>query len=605
MSLTENLQANTVDYSHKQALETPIKEEDEKTACETPVSSPESQSPPTPRKMRRRDQNSESDDQLDLIKQKSSASSCSQDDEEDYSNWPLQNIREPGDNDVLYGRGGGTNHHDGNKRYRKMVEQRKVDYVNSKRLDKPLVALDIIAQWRKQKPPGRFLKFDDKTELWNDVGDKKAREKTSQALREKAPQLRKQQEEQRKEKQMKEVKHVSMEASADLEPVPLLKTTRFDESAKPNRRIKKPSFGREHSLGGDYLVDGPPSIKGFSWEDCDPGPEEDDTEEIPASKSSDTQPWTSGNSSSYEYSAYPEHPASSYRAPRSSPTAYDGPVEQPPAPYAQWQHQQAYYPNDGRGHHYQGSGEYRRHSHHPQWKQDGNYPEYAGHWEGYNYHPSRSHEDNTHKQWASPPHPHRYTHSTPAYPQYPYPTAHESYGNYRSPSSHTSNDPSIPFSPMRNDRLHDKKRDSSDSDVSPSRSIPRPQPIKRDTSHQCETNETKSQVKRMNRQRSVGTRNVEAVSDADVNDLGLHLRQSSIGEVDPVNAVPIQKPPVISEYDRDFTIDQEDIASAIEGFSSPLDRPSALKGHDRGNSLESIGIDVIREFVSNQKFEQI
>lgn len=107
MSLTENLQANTVDYSHKQALETPIKEEDEKTACETPVSSPESQSPPTPRKMRRRDQNSESDDQLDLIKRKSSASSCSQDDEGDYSNWPLQNIREPGNNDVLYGRGGG------------------------------------------------------------------------------------------------------------------------------------------------------------------------------------------------------------------------------------------------------------------------------------------------------------------------------------------------------------------------------------------------------------------------------------------------------------------------------------------------------------------
>ena len=100
-----------------------------------------------------------------------------------------------------------------------MVEKRKVDYVNSKRLDKPLVALDIIAQWRKQTPPGRFLKFDDKTELWNDVGDKKAREKTSQALREKAPLLRKQQEEQRKEKKIQEVEHISMEASAELEPV--------------------------------------------------------------------------------------------------------------------------------------------------------------------------------------------------------------------------------------------------------------------------------------------------------------------------------------------------------------------------------------------------
>ena len=92
-----------------------------------------------------------------------------------------------------------TNHHTGNKRYRKMVEGRKVDYVNSKRLDKPLVALNIIQRWREQNPPGRFLKFDDKKESWIDVGDKKAREKTSQALREKAPLLRKQQEEQMQE----------------------------------------------------------------------------------------------------------------------------------------------------------------------------------------------------------------------------------------------------------------------------------------------------------------------------------------------------------------------------------------------------------------------
>jgi hypothetical protein len=73
-----------------------------------------------------------------------------------------------------------------------MVEDRKLDYVNSKRLDKPLVALEIITAWRQQIPKGRFLKLDESTELWNDVGDKKAREKTSQALREKAPLIRKQ-----------------------------------------------------------------------------------------------------------------------------------------------------------------------------------------------------------------------------------------------------------------------------------------------------------------------------------------------------------------------------------------------------------------------------
>jgi hypothetical protein len=72
-----------------------------------------------------------------------------------------------------------------------MVEDKKIEYVNCKRLDKPLVALSIIKIWRTQKPPGRFLKMDDKSGLWNDVGDKKAREKTSQALREKAPEIRK------------------------------------------------------------------------------------------------------------------------------------------------------------------------------------------------------------------------------------------------------------------------------------------------------------------------------------------------------------------------------------------------------------------------------
>jgi hypothetical protein len=75
-----------------------------------------------------------------------------------------------------------------------MVEDRKIDYVNCKRLDKPLVALGIIREWRGQDPPGRFLKLDEKNGLWCDVGDKKAREKTSQALREKAPLIRKQQE---------------------------------------------------------------------------------------------------------------------------------------------------------------------------------------------------------------------------------------------------------------------------------------------------------------------------------------------------------------------------------------------------------------------------
>jgi hypothetical protein len=79
-----------------------------------------------------------------------------------------------------------------------MVEDRKIHYIHSKRLDKPLVALEIIREWRSQDPPGRFLRADDKTGQWNDVGDKKAREKTSQALREKAPTIRKEEEDHNK-----------------------------------------------------------------------------------------------------------------------------------------------------------------------------------------------------------------------------------------------------------------------------------------------------------------------------------------------------------------------------------------------------------------------
>ena len=100
---------------------------------------------------------------------------------------------------IFYDTSYSTNHHPGNKRYRKLVESRKCDYVNSKRLDKPLVAFEIIREWRGQDPPGRFLKLDDEAGLWYDVGDKKAREKTSQALREKTPQVKKQQDVEKKE----------------------------------------------------------------------------------------------------------------------------------------------------------------------------------------------------------------------------------------------------------------------------------------------------------------------------------------------------------------------------------------------------------------------
>jgi len=154
-----------------------------------------------------------------------------------------------------------------------MVEDRKVHYVNSKRLEKPFVALEIIKEWRSQEPPGRFLKLDDATGLWSDVGDKKAREKTSQALREKAPLLRKQQEE--------EASETSELGSTPVKKEENRKSVTYDVHPHDGRgqkpKMDRALLKRGHSLGVDYIKPGEEPIidNTFSWEphEADPWPE--------------------------------------------------------------------------------------------------------------------------------------------------------------------------------------------------------------------------------------------------------------------------------------------------------------------------------------------
>jgi hypothetical protein len=92
------------------------------------------------------------------------------------------------ENDVLCGRGGETNHHPGNIQYRQLVKACQPSYIAAKRRDKPKIAEKIVRTVRKLG--GRFLKKNPETNTWRDVGNVKAREKTSQALREGAPELR-------------------------------------------------------------------------------------------------------------------------------------------------------------------------------------------------------------------------------------------------------------------------------------------------------------------------------------------------------------------------------------------------------------------------------
>jgi len=96
-------------------------------------------------------------------------------------------------NDVLCGRGGMTNHHAGNIFFRKLVRHHQESYLLASKRDKAGVAKSIVENIRNLKPPGRFLKKSrdiGPNGVWEEIGDRKAREKTSQALRERAPELR-------------------------------------------------------------------------------------------------------------------------------------------------------------------------------------------------------------------------------------------------------------------------------------------------------------------------------------------------------------------------------------------------------------------------------
>jgi len=71
----------------------------------------------------------------------------------------------------------------GNKRFRALVHTFKKHYQKCSRCEKTALAEALVKQWREQTPPGRFLKQNKTSGLWNDVGQK-ARSKCSQLLRE-------------------------------------------------------------------------------------------------------------------------------------------------------------------------------------------------------------------------------------------------------------------------------------------------------------------------------------------------------------------------------------------------------------------------------------
>lgn len=100
-------------------------------------------------------------------------------------------ITTPGSNDVLNGRGGRINSHKGNIQFRQLVHKFKHTYLQSKKLDKVKIANQIVLEVRSLNPSGRFLREDNVSGKWVEIGDDKARKKAGQAMREKSDETRK------------------------------------------------------------------------------------------------------------------------------------------------------------------------------------------------------------------------------------------------------------------------------------------------------------------------------------------------------------------------------------------------------------------------------
>ena len=93
-------------------------------------------------------------------------------------------VDEPTDCDILCGRGGRSNHHPGNKRYRQVVSEMKASYktIGSKAAKTGLSSAIVDHVYNYG---GRFLKkMDGETDKYQVLSVVEGRKKTSQALRE-------------------------------------------------------------------------------------------------------------------------------------------------------------------------------------------------------------------------------------------------------------------------------------------------------------------------------------------------------------------------------------------------------------------------------------
>lgn len=100
-------------------------------------------------------------------------------------------ISVPTANDILNGRGNHANSHIGNIKFRKIIGSFKMTYLAAEPPIKKQITRHVLELILSQDPPGRFLKQNQVTKLWEEVKKDEALRKVAQALRENAPRLRK------------------------------------------------------------------------------------------------------------------------------------------------------------------------------------------------------------------------------------------------------------------------------------------------------------------------------------------------------------------------------------------------------------------------------
>jgi predicted ATPase len=113
--------------------------------------------------------------------------------------------------------------------FQAVLEARQDDYASSSKLQRPMVALEILQAWRSLTPPGRLLRYNTETRLYDDVGDKQAREKIASLLkRQKSVGIHKKREE------VGSLQQNAERSSADALPLPVHDDTEMVETSSPS-----------------------------------------------------------------------------------------------------------------------------------------------------------------------------------------------------------------------------------------------------------------------------------------------------------------------------------------------------------------------------------